>query len=300
MLNDSDSNTTSYVYEGNIPILACAKACTDGYAVNLRTVHETAQVAAQDRQYVKEEAPACSNDESPWMVQNNKTCETYGSEMHQSKCNHDESWRSNKYCQKSCYDSGNGYVGDECTGTNNNATEVVHVDGTPHLGSWSVDNQTTVFCAGYKLVSCKWEATAPVMPTPAPAPTTKAEDDASGTWETDWGPMPTDELGGKYLCNQRKHVTLLGFQLHADEYNVYSPAETFYAIDSELVRSLTASWDADPMFRTERADVNRTVFPDVKPHIVYGKPADDPTGSKVYDFVTQHHRSLCTRHVVLL
>lgn len=304
MVNDSNSNKTNYVYEGDIPILACAKACTDGYAVNLRTVHEAAQEAAKDQRYVREEPPACSNSESPWMLNNNKTCESWGIFMYNNKCQHDEEWRTGKYCQKSCYDSGNGYVGDECSGANNNVTETTHADGTPQLGSWHVDNQTTIFCAAYKLVTCKWQASPPPSSTPGPTPATvqttdNSESDASGTWETDWGPKPTDELGGKYLCNQRKHITLLGFQLHSDEDNVYLPSETFYAVNSQLVRSMTAPWDADPMFRTASANINRTIFPDVKPHMVYGKPTDDPTGAKVYDFAMQHQRSLCMKHLLL-
>ena len=56
---------------------------------------------------------ACSNIETPHMVNNDEHCEisTY---LLGVACNKHDIWTSNKYCQLSCFRSGNGYKGDKC------------------------------------------------------------------------------------------------------------------------------------------------------------------------------------------
>eukprot|EP00937_MAST-01D_sp_MAST-1D-sp2_P004557 g4557.t1 len=61
-------------------------------------------------------APACTqcaDSRSAFMVDNNKECATY-TWGHSNRCSCDEEWRKSKYCQKSCFEAGNGYAGDNC------------------------------------------------------------------------------------------------------------------------------------------------------------------------------------------
>jgi len=55
----------------------------------------------------------CSDEGTPWMVDNDKVCGTNNSQL-ATKCNSSNSWRSNKYCQNSCFITGYGYDGDDC------------------------------------------------------------------------------------------------------------------------------------------------------------------------------------------
>merc|ERR1712046_55452 len=108
---------------------------------------------------------------------------------------------------------------------------------------------------------------------------------------TAWGPKPSDDPGGRYLCNERKHVQLVGFQLNGDEDNPYVPSKTFYGI--RPARQIIDAWAADKLFN--RTASNTTVpSADVEPHLVNGRPKDDNTGlSNFYDFIVANKRSLC-------
>jgi len=55
----------------------------------------------------------CSDEGTPWMVDNNRVCGANQSQL-ATKCNLKDWWRNNKYCQNSCFIFGNGYDGDEC------------------------------------------------------------------------------------------------------------------------------------------------------------------------------------------
>ena len=57
----------------------------------------------------------CTDEESPWMVENVKDCTS--SNLIDTRCNKDNRWESNKYCQQSCSDAGYGYIGDFCCST---------------------------------------------------------------------------------------------------------------------------------------------------------------------------------------
>jgi len=54
----------------------------------------------------------CTNATTPWMRRNDINCDTFQS-LNQ-KCKNNANWRNKKYCELSCYNSGNGYVGDIC------------------------------------------------------------------------------------------------------------------------------------------------------------------------------------------
>jgi len=54
----------------------------------------------------------CSNVAPRWMIQRGKTCESKNLEW---VCRARASWTKNKYCQKSCYEQGVGYEGDDCS-----------------------------------------------------------------------------------------------------------------------------------------------------------------------------------------
>mmetsp|Transcript_22062 Transcript_22062/g.33338 ORF Transcript_22062/g.33338 Transcript_22062/m.33338 type:complete len:247 (+) Transcript_22062:1826-2566(+) len=54
----------------------------------------------------------CSNIATPWMDRNGVDCAT--TDLITSKCNLDDNWTRNKFCQQSCYDAGNGYAEDVC------------------------------------------------------------------------------------------------------------------------------------------------------------------------------------------
>merc|ERR1711902_2784 len=55
---------------------------------------------------------SCSDNETPWMRQNNEDCTN--SNLIDTKCNKNPMWRQKKYCRFSCYEAGNGYSGDVC------------------------------------------------------------------------------------------------------------------------------------------------------------------------------------------
>jgi len=54
----------------------------------------------------------CDDVGNPWMQNMEEQCE--GSSFIERKCNRNEAWRKNKYCQATCYEAGYGYEGDEC------------------------------------------------------------------------------------------------------------------------------------------------------------------------------------------
>jgi len=54
----------------------------------------------------------CDDVETSWMSNNGKDCAT--SSLIDTKCNKNSNWISNKFCQLSCYNAGNGYDGDVC------------------------------------------------------------------------------------------------------------------------------------------------------------------------------------------
>jgi len=160
-------------------------------------------------------------------------------------------------------------------------------------------NETIVFCATYKLVSCKWDPS-PLAAGAEGASATPGATAPPGTWETQWGPEPTNELGGRYICNQRKHTVFVGFQLHGDEENGYDTQKTFYARDDERVKSIIGGWKTDTAFFTQFAQINRTDFPTVPPHLVFGKPEEDVQVSNLIDFLEAHDpSSLCMKHALL-
>lgn len=222
------TNKTNYIEEGNIPVLACTKACTEGFVLDLQTVAESAKNES-------EKAVPKPTRRTP--------------------------------------------------------------DGAQAFGpTISVKNSTIVFCATYKMVSCKWQAA--VKGSGASQAEEAAGEGASGTWETWWGPRPTNTLGGKYLCNQRKHATLVGVQLHGDEFKQYDNTKTFYALDNSVARPIVEGWGADDMFNTSRASVDRTAFPDVEPFLQIGQPAD-VQGKNFYDFIEAQKDALCMKHLLL-
>jgi len=53
----------------------------------------------------------CSDDATPWMENNAKTCATSALE---TNCNENGWWVSNAYCQLSCFAAGRGYEGIDC------------------------------------------------------------------------------------------------------------------------------------------------------------------------------------------
>ena len=54
----------------------------------------------------------CTDIPTPWMVANAKTCANSGSIV--TKCSQDSWWVTNKYCEQSCFELGNGYAGSRC------------------------------------------------------------------------------------------------------------------------------------------------------------------------------------------
>jgi len=54
----------------------------------------------------------CTDDETPWMISNGVDCITTG--LIDSKCNKNQNWKRQKFCQHSCFIEGNGYAGDNC------------------------------------------------------------------------------------------------------------------------------------------------------------------------------------------
>jgi len=62
----------------------------------------------------------CDDNEIEWMANQNLDC--VNSPFLQKKCNKNNNWRQNKYCQYSCYMEGNGYYGDKCCTPTNEPT----------------------------------------------------------------------------------------------------------------------------------------------------------------------------------
>jgi len=60
----------------------------------------------------------CTDETTPWMRRNDKTCDTF--QQLNQKCKNNAVWTDNNYCQLSCYDSGNEYSGDICCNSSNN------------------------------------------------------------------------------------------------------------------------------------------------------------------------------------
>ena len=60
---------------------------------------------------------ACTNNETPWMTKNGKTCTGFSHLA--TKCRNNLWWTKNKFCQHSCFHerNGNGYEGDNCCDT---------------------------------------------------------------------------------------------------------------------------------------------------------------------------------------
>merc|ERR1711862_720293 len=54
----------------------------------------------------------CDDEAISWMVAPNIDCE--GSHYLPRKCNNNQNWIDNKFCQLSCYNAGVGYEGDIC------------------------------------------------------------------------------------------------------------------------------------------------------------------------------------------
>jgi len=54
----------------------------------------------------------CTDDETPWMIRNEKDCTT--SDLLSTKCNKSRYWRREGFCQISCFKNDSGYVGDNC------------------------------------------------------------------------------------------------------------------------------------------------------------------------------------------
>ncbi|CAK0794593.1 unnamed protein product [Prorocentrum cordatum] len=52
----------------------------------------------------------CTDVPTPQMVSENEACSAHGA------CKYDNDWVASKYCQQSCFDAGNGYDGDDCSG----------------------------------------------------------------------------------------------------------------------------------------------------------------------------------------
>merc|ERR1712187_612285 len=72
----------------------------------------------------------CTNEGNPYMQSNSKDCTTWSYGL-ENNCNKNTAWQAAKYCQYSCWVSGNGYVGDNCsttTTTSQAATEAPSVD----------------------------------------------------------------------------------------------------------------------------------------------------------------------------
>jgi len=51
---------------------------------------------------------SCSNQPSPYMIENNKACESW--EYMKNVCNKSQDWIANNFCQQSCHDLGLGYT----------------------------------------------------------------------------------------------------------------------------------------------------------------------------------------------
>mmetsp|Transcript_18631 Transcript_18631/g.28170 ORF Transcript_18631/g.28170 Transcript_18631/m.28170 type:complete len:122 (+) Transcript_18631:94-459(+) len=58
----------------------------------------------------------CDDEPTQWMIDNDEVCATWGGldREGKEKCNKNDRWVANKYCQKSCYDKGLGYDGYFC------------------------------------------------------------------------------------------------------------------------------------------------------------------------------------------
>lgn len=56
---------------------------------------------------------ACSDNPTPWMTSNGKTCDGSTSSI-LTKCRDDDYWANNNYCQQSCFDADRGYDGVAC------------------------------------------------------------------------------------------------------------------------------------------------------------------------------------------
>merc|ERR1719296_64784 len=55
---------------------------------------------------------SCTDVPSTYMTNNNKVCATWSWGL-ENYCNSSQTWREDKYCQRSCYEAGNGYE-DSC------------------------------------------------------------------------------------------------------------------------------------------------------------------------------------------
>jgi len=58
----------------------------------------------------------CSNEPSPWMVKQGKSCEGWKWGI-PKECIGSDYWKMKKFCQQSCSDLGAGYEGDDCPRT---------------------------------------------------------------------------------------------------------------------------------------------------------------------------------------
>merc|ERR1712048_57191 len=55
----------------------------------------------------------CTNEAAPAMAAQGRQCETFNNIA--TFCNRNVYWRRNKFCQKSCWEHGYGYEGDDCS-----------------------------------------------------------------------------------------------------------------------------------------------------------------------------------------
>jgi len=111
--------------------------------------------------------------------------------------------------------------------------------------------EATVFCATYKLVSCKitqksmdlgsansmgkGKGKKPKKPA-ANLYVSKREN-----WQTEWGPAPA-KGAHKYLCNQRKHSVFVGFQAHGNEDAPYQVNLPFYVSNNSAAQAIFNDW----------------------------------------------------------
>jgi len=91
-------------------------ACTGEFYLNVDRCEAWAAPCTMDQ--TQTQAPtnsqdricedSCSNQPSPYMIENNKACGSWA--YMKNACNKNQNWIANNYCQQSCHDLGLGYI----------------------------------------------------------------------------------------------------------------------------------------------------------------------------------------------
>jgi len=94
----------------------------------------------------------CTDEPNSWMTNNNKECASFPWAWNKA-CNKQTYWVDNNFCQKTCFDNGVGYPGDNCCPKNAPTVSPTAVPSTPchqctdEPNGWMADNNKE--CASF-------------------------------------------------------------------------------------------------------------------------------------------------------